>query len=102
MVLNPGKCYYMTFGLNTTKNEFVLEDGTIDPSAEEYVALGITINCRLTFYSHLKQLYKKVENKLNALTRINPYLSHSQIRLICSSFFHLTIKLLSINMDLLF
>ena len=20
MVLNPGKCYYMTFGLNTTKN----------------------------------------------------------------------------------
>ena len=29
-------CYYMTFGLNTTKNEFVLEDGTIVPSAEEH------------------------------------------------------------------
>ena len=33
MVLNPGKCYYMTFGLNKTKNEFVLEDDTIVPSA---------------------------------------------------------------------
>ena len=28
MVLNPGKCYYMSFGLNT-KNQFVLEDSTI-------------------------------------------------------------------------
>ena len=102
MVLNRGKCYYMTFGLNTTKNEFVLEDGTIDPSAEEYVVLGIRTNSRLTFYSHLKQLYKKVVNKLNTLTRIAPYLSYSQRRLICSSFFYLTMRLLSINMDLLF
>ena len=44
MVLNAGKCYYMTFGWNTTKNEFVLEDGTIVPSAEEHVVLGITID----------------------------------------------------------
>ena len=35
MVLNPGKCYYMTFDLNTTKNEFVIENGTTAPSAEE-------------------------------------------------------------------
>ena len=68
----------MTFGLNTNKNEFVLEDGTIDPSAEEYVVLGITTNSRLTFYSHLKQLYKKVVNKLNALTRIAPKTTHLQ------------------------
>ena len=37
--LNMGKCYYMTFGLNPTKNEFVLEDGTIDSSAEEKTPL---------------------------------------------------------------
>ena len=87
MVLNLGKCHYMTFGLNTTKNEFVFEDGTIVPSAEEHVVLGIAINFRLTFYSHLKQLFKKVANKLNALTRI--------------ALFHWAIKLLSINMDIL-
>ena len=48
----------MTFVLNNTKNEFVLEDSTIVPFAEEYLVLGITINSRLTFYSHLKQLCK--------------------------------------------
>ena len=87
MVLNPGKCYYMTFGLNTTKNEFVLEDDIVVLSAEERVVLGITIDSHLTFYSHLKQLSKKVANKLNALTRIAPYLSYNQRRLIYSSFF---------------
>ena len=39
MVLNPGKCYCMTFGSNTTKNKFVLEDDTTVPSAEEHVSL---------------------------------------------------------------
>ena len=76
----------MTFGLNTTKNEFVFEDGIIVLSAKEHVVLGITINSRLTFYYHLKQLCQKVVNKLNALTRIAPYLSYNQRRLICSSF----------------
>ena len=60
MILNPGKHYYMTFGSNIPKNEPVLEDGTIVPSVEEDVVLGITINSRLTFYSHVKQLCKKV------------------------------------------
>ena len=54
MVLNPGKCYYMTFGLNTTKNEFVSKGGTIFPFAEKHVVLGITIYSRLNFYSYLK------------------------------------------------
>ena len=60
MFLNPEKCYYMTSGLNTTKNEFVLEDETTVPSAEEHNnRLGITIGSRLTFYFHLEQLCKK-------------------------------------------
>ena len=87
MVLNPGKCYYMTLGLNTTKKEFVLADGTIALSAEKHVVLGITIDSRLTFCSHLKQLCKKVANTLNALTRTAPYLSYNQRRPIYSSFF---------------
>ena len=78
MALNPRKCYYMTFGLNTTKNEFALEDSTIVPSAEEHLVSGITSDYRLTFYTHLKQLCKKVANKLNALTRIAPNLSSNQ------------------------
>ena len=60
VVLNPEKYYYMTFGLNTTKIGFVLEDCTVVPSVEKHVVLAITIDSRLTFYSHLKQLWKIV------------------------------------------
>ena len=38
--LKSRKIYYMTFGLNTTKNEFVLEDGKIIHFAEEHAVLG--------------------------------------------------------------
>ena len=45
------------------------------------------IENRLTFYNNLKNLCKKIPNKLNALTRIAPYLNHNQIGLIYNSFF---------------
>ena len=43
MVLNPGKCSYMSFGSNPDKSDLILEDSTKIPSAEEYVVLGVTI-----------------------------------------------------------
>ena len=43
MILNPGKCYYLTFDSNTTKNEFVLAEGTILSSAKEHVVLGLLL-----------------------------------------------------------
>ena len=86
MVLNPGKCYYMTFVLNTTKNEFVLEDGIIVSSTEEHVVLGITIDSRLAIYSNLEQLCKEVTNKLNTLAESASYIRHTQRGLNYSSF----------------
>ena len=59
----------------------------IIPSAGEYVILGVLIDNRLTFYNHLKNLCKKIASKLNALTRIVPYLNRNQIRLTYNSFF---------------
>ena len=88
VVLNPGKCCYMSFGSNPDKSDLILKDSTKIPSAEEYVILGVTIDKRLNFYNHLKNLCKKIANKLNALTRIAPYLNHNQIRLIYKSFFN--------------
>ena len=87
MVLNAGKRCYMSFGSNLDKSDLILEDSTKIPSAEEYAILGVTIDNRLTFNNHLKNLCKKIANKLNALTRIAPYLNHNQIRLIYNSFF---------------
>ena len=87
MDLNPGKCCYMSFGSNPDKSDLILEDSTKNPSAEEYVVLGVTIENKLAFYNHLKNLCKKITDKLNALSRIAPYLNHNQIRLICNLFF---------------
>ena len=82
MVLNPGKCCYMSFGSNPDKSDLILEDSTKIPSAEEYTILGVTIDNRLTFNNHLKNLCKKIADKLKALRRIVTYLNHNQIRLI--------------------
>ena len=61
MVLNPGKCCYMSFGSNPDKSDLILEDSTKIPSAEEYVVLEVAIDNRLTFYNHLKNLCKKLQ-----------------------------------------
>ena len=53
-------------------NDFTLEDRTKIPLTLEHELLGITPNTNLNFYSHFKQLCKKVANKLNASTRIIP------------------------------
>ena len=80
MDLNPGKCCFMSFGSNPNKSDLILEASTKIPSAEEYIVLRVTIDNRLNFYNHHKNLCKKIANKLNALTRIAPYLNHNQIR----------------------
>ena len=78
---------YMSFGSNLGKSDLILKDSIKIPSAEEYVILGVTIDNRLTFYNHLKNLCKKITNKLNVRTRIAPYLNHNQIRLTQLIFF---------------
>ena len=74
MVLNPSKCFCMCLGLKSEINNFILEDRTKIPLTLEHEVLGITIDTNLNFYRHLKQLCKKVANKLNALTRILSFL----------------------------
>ena len=81
MVLNPGKCCYMSFRSNPEKSDLILEDSTKIPWVEECVVLGVTIGNRLTFSNHLKNLSKNIANKINALTRI------AQIKFIYNSFF---------------
>ena len=91
LVFNPGKCCYLSFSSNSDKSDLILEDSTRIPLADEYVILGVAIDNRLTFYNHLKNLCKKIANKLNALTRIAPYLNHNQIRVIYKSYIQTTL-----------
>ena len=76
----------MSFGSKPDKTDLILEDSTKIPSAEEYVILWVMTDNRLTFYNHLKNICKKIGNKLNEQTRIAPYLNHNQTRLIYNSY----------------
>ena len=65
----------------------------------EHEVLKIMIDTNLNFFSHLKQLCKKVANKLNALTRIILYLDKKTYESSLYFFFKGTTKLLPPNLD---
>ena len=63
----------MNFDSNPEKSDLILENSTKILSAEEYVVLGVSTDNWLTFYNYLKNVCKKIANRLKALTRIAPY-----------------------------
>ena len=89
MVLNSSKYFYMCSGSKFQINDFILEDIIKIPLTRGLrdELLGIMIDTNLHFYTHIKQLCKKVANKFNALTRTIPYLDKKQINLLYNSFF---------------
>ena len=76
-----------TTAINLTTSYKLCDVNIIVPSEEEHLVSRVIIDSFVTFYFHLKQIHEKVSNKLNALTRIAPYLNHNQTRLIYCSFF---------------
>ena len=72
-ILNPNKCHDMCIGENAESDTFKFENVCLENSKEE-VILGITIDNKLTFDSHIKSICRKAGQKLSALSRISPYL----------------------------
>ena len=70
------------FRFKIQNKQFILQDRIKIPLTLEHEVLQTTIDTNLSFYSHLKQLLKKVANKLHALTRIVPHLDKKQINLL--------------------
>ena len=70
MFLNPGKCCFIGFGSNPGKSNLILEASIKIFLEEESAVFGVTIENRLTFLSYLKDLCKKIANKLNMLIRL--------------------------------
>ena len=55
MVLNLGKCHFMCLGQNTVNEIFVYDNIEIKNSKEEKI-LGVIIDNKLGFKSHVKKL----------------------------------------------
>ena len=69
MILNPDKCLFLTLGFQYAQPNFSYDNITIKTLSEEKI-LSITIDNKFTFKSHLKNIRKKANRKLNALVRI--------------------------------
>ena len=76
MELNSGKCHFMCLG-RTTENETYFFNNTEMKNSSEEKILGITIDNKLKFKSHVKKLCKKALQKIWALSRLTNYLNDS-------------------------
>ena len=84
MVLNAGKCHFMCPG-NKAENETFLFPNILMENSEEQKVLGVIIDNKLNFKSHISELCKKTSQKIAALSRLSSYLSNSEKKLIFNS-----------------
>ena len=86
MAPNAEKCHFMCLG-NNTENETFLFHNILMKNSKEQKILGVTIDNKLNFKSHISELCKKASQKA-ALSRLSSYLHNSEKKLI----FNLIIK----------
>ena len=84
MILNSDKCYFLTLGFQDVRPNFSYDNVTIKNVSEKIVC--ITIDKKLTFKSHLKNICKKANQKLNALARITKFTSSFEKKTLLNSF----------------
>ena len=86
MVLNPGNCHCMLFGVKENEQfDLLCNDITLKHSSHEKI-LGVTIDNKLSFDEHIINICKTANKKLNALSRINHYMKQNQKEILLSSF----------------
>ena len=82
MILNPGKCHFMSIGKDTRDEDvFYYDNLTLKNSNEEEI-LGVIIDRKLTFHQHIKKMCRKAGQKLSALLGLFPYLGTMKRKLI--------------------
>ena len=84
MKANPEKCHFIC-STNDSVN-FIVENQTIYNSKWEKF-LAVKFDSKLTFNGHIDDICKKARLKLNALSRIVPYMDFNKKRLIVNAFF---------------
>ena len=75
MILNQIKYHHMCIGRNTENEKF---DNVLLENSKKEVVLGVTIDNKLTFDSHIKYISRNATQKLGALLRIIRYHNSSQ------------------------
>ena len=68
MKLNTDKCHFMVLGKSSNQNVTVNVGSSVIGNTDEEKLLGVTIDKKLTFETHINKLCKKSGNKLFALS----------------------------------
>ena len=81
--------------INTEKSHLLMSgnlkissniDGNLIESDHEQELLGITIDSKLTFKSHVNNVCKKASQKLNALVKVSSYMDTNKRKILMKSF----------------
>ena len=84
MTLNPGKCHYMVISSRDLSHEIMLNNNKTTSSNEDKL-LGIFLDSKLDFESHIGSLFRKVGQKISALARLKNCLTSDQRNLLFNS-----------------
>ena len=85
MVVNPEKFQIMFLGCNNVKVSMDIDKCKIT-STDTVKLLGITLDNKLNFNSHIEGICKKANQKISALFRIRKYLDREKAKLLSNSF----------------
>ena len=83
---NPGKFQFMISGANTDINVNLFLDVNKIEKSQDVVLLEITIDNKLNFKTHIKNICRKAKYKLQALQWIRKYISMDKANTLCNAF----------------
>ena len=88
MVVNPAKFQLMFLGQERKpRSKYCIDiDGNIIPEQNEIKLLGVTIDQKLNFDSHLKSFCKKANQKVRAWRRIRTFINFKSAKLIYNAY----------------
>ena len=85
MNLNEGKCNLLTFGTIQSNIKIKIGEAIVEESSEEKL-LGVIIDKKLSFKSHISSLCKRASQKLHAVARVSTFMDPVKLRLLMNSF----------------
>ena len=86
MALNPDKCSFILLGVDDSLQTNLVFDDEILKNTKQKKVLGVALDNRLTFVTHLLNITKNTNKKFNVITRVSKYMFTEQRKLIFSSF----------------
>ena len=85
MCANPAKFQMMFLGLKINNLLCLNIDGQKIKQSEHVKLLGVQIDNKLNFNVHVKELCKKMNQKLSAFSRIRPFLNREKAKILLTS-----------------